>query len=843
MIADAGFNYTEKLNVINDANIKITGSSLVRRSLIEVGSEIFISRNGVQEFHGLVNSVDFLDGGGISVLAQGFEVWLAKENGDYPGSPWSSTASATIFSAVLGESNHLNAGTIDTGLSIDFRAEVTDSLWNVINNLRIKTSQDIGIDYANSEIDILDHKGSQTSVATFNAGIQIKDLRVGQAYPLGNDVRVYGSSEGATRIKSNTSEGQDATSKATYGIIRKIIRDPSISTVAEADILANALVAIYKDPVRIYDFDVINPNQSIVVGDVIILNAPSQGLSNEEVRIVKVERGMRAGTEYLTLEVTNKEYSILLKNRNEVIAGIERNARDNQTYDQYQSEYSNQTLSTNIAGFDATAGFWMDIGSSNFITTGVGNFGVLNVNISSINNVINAELSMNTHKITDVVDPTSNQDVATKKYVDDTAGGGGAFTVDHINDWAKMTDANYSLVPNATGSGVEFNDLGKNSANEKWADCYLSGFLYADSGIQVNGNDVIVEIASSTDNAIPRWNGTGGGALQNSGCTINDSNVLSCSGLQVNGSGGFTAYIAGTLGVTGNWTLSGAAQSTLNMNSQDIDNVEDLEVNDLFDHNQGFIFCADDFELDDVEQIRADTNNLVITGGSDPVTIGGASIFGNNSDLWVVSDLDVNGTKNCVVNAKDGRTYIFAAIESPELWFEEKMSSQLVSGEKEIILDPRFIASTVIDALHPINAIATPTNQCNGLWVEKKFDRVIVHELNNGTSDSTFDITLSAKRLGYEDLRFDEYLKDTDINGQYKKSNEELIMEKKPLIIKTMEIKKHYPSLKQKIKKEKNPNLKRKLRQEFKEERKKVSVLREEMVKLNEKHKNKKWKG
>lgn len=359
VIADAGFNYTDKLNAINDANIKITGSSVSKRSLIEVGSEVFISRNGTLEFHGLVNGVDFLDGGGISVLAQGFETWTAKENGDYANSPWDNIASATIFSELIGESNYFTAGTIDSGIDIDYRAATTESLWNIINNLRTKTSQDIGIDYANSEIDILDHKGSSSSVATFNSNIQIRNMRVSQSYPLGNDVRVYGKGDGDNQITSNFSTaGQDATSKSNYGTIRKIVRDPSVLTSSEGDRLANALVATYKDPVNIYDFDVINPNQSVVSGDVLTLNAPSQGLDNEEVRIVIVERGVRGGNEYLTLEVTNKEYSILVRNTNEIIAQIQKNARDQQTYMQGTTNiltFSDQINADNSASLKVLA--------------------------------------------------------------------------------------------------------------------------------------------------------------------------------------------------------------------------------------------------------------------------------------------------------------------------------------------------------------------------------------------------------------------------------------------------------------------------------------------------------
>ena len=57
------------------------------------------------------------------------------------------------------------------------------------------------------------------------------------------------------------------------------------------------------------------------------------------------------------------------------------------------------------------------------------------------------DVDMNTHKISNLGDPTSDQDAATKKYVDDNAGGGGAFTIDGTNDIVKEDvsgDGDYS---------------------------------------------------------------------------------------------------------------------------------------------------------------------------------------------------------------------------------------------------------------------------------------------------------------------------------------------------------------------------------------------------------------
>jgi len=351
VIADAGFSYTDKLNEINEGQLKITGTGEVKRGLFEVGSQVFIYRNGTLEFHGIINAISNLNAGGIAADLQGYETWLAKENGDYGSSPWSSTASATIASAIIGESTKFSAGTVEAGESIDFKVEPTTNIYNALKSLINRTAQDVGIDYTNTEVDILDHKGSSTSVMTLNDGVQIQDLTVRQTYPLGNDVRVYGQGEGNTRIKSDSgSYGQDATSKSTYGTVRKIYEDPSVTTETEANVLADKLVAKWKDPVKIYEFEVINPSRDLECGDVITLNSSTKGLSDEEVRIVSIEKGIRSNQEFMTLQVSNKGYAATERGINAILAELERRANDAATYDQYQDEYTNANVSTCIAG-------------------------------------------------------------------------------------------------------------------------------------------------------------------------------------------------------------------------------------------------------------------------------------------------------------------------------------------------------------------------------------------------------------------------------------------------------------------------------------------------------------
>lgn len=206
---------------------------------------------------------------------------------------------------------------------------------------------------------------------------------------------------------------------------------------------------------------------------------------------------------------------------------------------------------------------------------------------------------------------------------------------------------------------------------------------------------------------------------------------------------------------------------------------EDLNVDDVFDNGQGYIYMLDDVYIQNGELLRADSNNLNIEGGGDPVIIGSGSVGGATDDLEVLGDLNVTGTKNCVVHAKDNHSYIYSVIESSEVWLEEKLRGKLSNGKKEVKLDPRFIASTVIDDKHPIHCQVTNTSDCNGLWIEKFFDKVIVH----GTGNSSFDLTISAKRFGLEDHKFDEYLLDKDLEINYKKSKEKLFKAQKRLRI------------------------------------------------------------
>ena len=344
VIPDVGFEYTDLLNDINELTIKISGSGSNTKTLFAMGSLVEVKRDGTRDFYGLVDMIDYLDGGGLKVHVSGYEVRLTKEGGTYSSSPYLASASATIFGDIISESNYFTAGTVEAGTNIDFRIKTNEKQWSALSNLSRKTTQDIQIDYINLEIDILDHRGNASSVITLNDGISIRDMRVTEAYPTGNTIKVYGKGDGEEQI---TATAIDATSVSTYGTIVKEVYDPTIISEDEADKLADAELAIYKDPTKVYDFDVINTNQSFIAGDVITLNSHSKGVSGEQVRIVGIIRGINGDKEFLSLQVTNESYSTLIAKRNRLRASQEKINRDNNAYMQGSGNLSQWTEAMN----------------------------------------------------------------------------------------------------------------------------------------------------------------------------------------------------------------------------------------------------------------------------------------------------------------------------------------------------------------------------------------------------------------------------------------------------------------------------------------------------------------
>jgi len=339
---DVGFYYTDNLNEINECELKFSSMSKTIRACLQIGALVEILRDSTREFYGLVDSIDYIDGGGLIVHASGYEIWLAKEHGAYSNSPWNSTASATIFSSLIGESTHLTAGTIATGLNVDFKASTSDSLFNSISELLKKTGQDYELDYSNTasiKINITDHKGSSTSKGVLNGGIDFYNLKYTTIYPTGNYVVVYGKGDGTNQIMSTSAHGQDITSQSTYGVIKRVVVDRTIISQDAANNLADKEVAISKDPQKLYSLTVNDISWNLVAGDIITITSDDVGLNDEAVRITQVKRGNKDNDEFLSLLVTNSTHAILIKDYRRQLNDIRKSVRDTTTYMQGATQH------------------------------------------------------------------------------------------------------------------------------------------------------------------------------------------------------------------------------------------------------------------------------------------------------------------------------------------------------------------------------------------------------------------------------------------------------------------------------------------------------------------------
>jgi len=126
------------------------------------------------------------------------------------------------------------------------------------------------------------------------------------------------------------------------------------------------------------------------------------------------------------------------------------------------------------------------------------------------------------------------------------------------------------------------------------------------------------------------------------------------------------------------------------------------------------------------------------------------------------ANLHCGGTTNAVVPIYGGKRKVaMSAIESPQNWFEDAGSAELVNGSVVVALDPDFI-QTVNTALD-YKVFPVPNGDCKGLYVTNKTATSFeVRELGGGTASIRFDYRIMALRKNYEKVRFADHTNDPD---------------------------------------------------------------------------------
>lgn len=138
----------------------------------------------------------------------------------------------------------------------------------------------------------------------------------------------------------------------------------------------------------------------------------------------------------------------------------------------------------------------------------------------------------------------------------------------------------------------------------------------------------------------------------------------------------------------------------------------------------------------------------------------GMSDNGFGGEFWGFSGLGLNvhgsfhcdGAKYAVVPMEDGTRRTVACIESPEVWFEDFGSGELVNGTALVEIEPLFLQT--VNTQCEYHVFLTPEGDCRGLYVSAKTETSFaVRELQSGSSSTPFSYRIVAKRRGYETER------------------------------------------------------------------------------------------
>ncbi len=172
---------------------------------------------------------------------------------------------------------------------------------------------------------------------------------------------------------------------------------------------------------------------------------------------------------------------------------------------------------------------------------------------------------------------------------------------------------------------------------------------------------------------------------------------------------------------------------------------------------------------------REPSNKLTVAGTADFSKVGiGLSNPGDFpqklvvvGDARILGGLQVDGTKNAIVKTNSGEYRLMYSQESPEVWFEDFGSGQLINGKSHIDLDSIFLQTVTISEEHPMKVFVQLNGDSNGVYVVKGKTGFDIIELNNGKSNVPFDYRVVAKRKGFENIRLEQSSKAAETSSEF----------------------------------------------------------------------------
>lgn len=256
----------------------------------------------------------------------------------------------------------------------------------------------------------------------------------------------------------------------------------------------------------------------------------------------------------------------------------------------------------------------------------------------------------------------------------------------------------------------------------------------AATGVRVSSAATGVRVVSATDGVVVESATADGLRIESAG--IDGVNATSTSALFYGGrfrntaSGGAGLYARGGSSDAPDIVLGGAASNDGRICSDPAGSSSDIWL----------------VSNDDV-QVRLDSN----TGEAGTFTIVGDLGIGVFS-VDESGNMTALGTKTAVVTTEDyGRRKLYA-VESPQNWFEDFGSAELVGGIAAVTIEPVFAQTVNLSEYH---VFLTPLGDCPLYVAEKAAASFTVRAMGGQTCNIAFDYRLVAKRLGYEQLRLE----------------------------------------------------------------------------------------
>ena len=328
------WDYTINLNGLNSCEIYIDGSSKFQESLLTNDNTIRIYRNNVLDFKGKIEATEIIENGLIVVRAVGIEKkGLANipvnlnslgTNGIYKN-----IGNHIIFNEIISLSNLFTVGTSEFVDNIDLKINPSHSLFNSIIELINETQQDFKIEYENDEISLFNNLGTNLNLLLTD-GIEISNITKNTLIPEGRKVEVYGKGTGNNQIRATATD-------PSYSLgdnIKKIV-NPNISTVVQAQKIADENLKSSKLDIKNFSFNLIRTDFDLNIGDIITIDSSKYNINNQELRIAKIKRGIKNSKEFCKIVVVDPESTHIIKESSRKLAELERKVRDVDTAKQW----------------------------------------------------------------------------------------------------------------------------------------------------------------------------------------------------------------------------------------------------------------------------------------------------------------------------------------------------------------------------------------------------------------------------------------------------------------------------------------------------------------------------